>query len=108
MDTGARGTIALLYSPSATALHNRTWPGSMIRTPALSDDGRISRTAATIEAKLGDDYEPNDQGVKVADMPVINAYRSPSDRTPPNKANYHKSYGYLRTPELSNVVRAFS
>ena len=66
------------------------------------------RDVVAIEAKLDDDYEPNDQGVKVADVPVINAYRSPLDRTPPNKPNYHKSYGYLRTPELSNIVRAFS
>jgi hypothetical protein len=60
-----------------------------------------------IDAKLGDDYEPNDQGVRVTDMPVINAHRSPSDRVPADKPNYHKSYGYLRTPEVSNVVRAF-
>src|SRR5436309_5016690 len=58
-----------------------------------------------VEAKLGDDYEANDQGVKVADVPVINAYKSPPDRVPPSKPNFHKSYGYLRTPELSNVVR---
>jgi hypothetical protein len=38
-----------------------------------------------IDAKLGDDYEPNDQGVKVADLPVINAYRSPLDRSPADK-----------------------
>jgi hypothetical protein len=38
---------------------------------------------------------------------VINAYKSPPDRDPPNKPNFHKSYGYLRTPELSNVVRGF-
>ena len=60
--------------------------------------------AASFEA----DYEPNDQGVKVADLPVINAYRSPLDRSPADQPNYHKSYGYLRTPEMSNVVRAFT
>ena len=66
------------------------------------------RDVVAIDAKLGDDYEPNDQGVKVADLPVINAYRSPLDRSPADKPNYHKSYGYLRTPEMSNVVRAFT
>jgi hypothetical protein len=58
------------------------------------DGGRISRTSATfvaIDAKLGDDYEPNDQGVKVADAPEINAYRSPLDRIPVDKLNCHKS-----------------
>jgi len=83
----------------------------LVRTPTIV--GRWTnfadrRDVVAIEAKLSDDYEPNDQGVKVADVPVINAYRSPLDRDPPNKPNYHKSYGYLRTPELSNVVRAFS
>jgi hypothetical protein len=83
----------------------------LVRTPSIV--GRWTnfadrRDVVAIEAKLGDDYEPNDQGVKVADVPVINAYRSPLDRAPPDKPNYHKSYGYLRTPELSNVVRAFS
>jgi hypothetical protein len=83
----------------------------LVRTPSIV--GRWTnfadrRDVVAIEAKLSDDYESNDQGVKVADVPVINAYRSPLDRDPPNKPNYHKSYGYLRTPELSNVVRAFS
>jgi len=83
----------------------------LVRTPSIA--GRWTnfadrRDVVAIEAKLGDDYEPNDQGVKVADVPVINAYRSPLDRDPPDKPNYHKSYGYLRTPELSNVVRGFS
>jgi hypothetical protein len=83
----------------------------LVRTPSIV--GRWTnfadrRDVVAIEAKLADDYEPNDQGVKVTDVPVINAYLSPMDRDPPNKPNYHKSYGYLRTPELSNVVRAFS
>lgn len=83
----------------------------LVRTPSIV--GRWTnfadrRDVVAIDAKLGDDYEPNDQGVKVADLPVINAYRSPLDRNPSDKPNYHKSYGYLRTPEMSNVVRAFT
>jgi len=54
------------------------------------------------DTHLADDYAPNDQGIKVEDDLVINGYRSPA-----GKANEHKSYGYLRTPELSQVVRAF-
>ena len=82
----------------------------LVRTPSVV--GRWTnfadrRDVVAVEAKLGDDYEANDQGVKVADVPVINAYKSPPDRVPPNKPNFHKSYGYLRTPELSNVVRGF-
>ena len=83
----------------------------LVRTPSIV--GRWTnfadrRDVVAINAKLGDDYEPNDQGVKVADVPVINAYRSPLDRDPADKPNYHKSYGYLRTPEMSTVVRAFA
>ena len=83
----------------------------LLRTPSVV--GRWTnfadrRDVVAVDAKLADDYEPNDQGVRVTDVPVINAYRSPSDRNPPDKPNYHKSYGYLRVPELSDVVRAFT
>jgi pimeloyl-ACP methyl ester carboxylesterase len=83
----------------------------LLRTPSVV--GRWTnfadrRDVVAVDAKLADDYEPNDQGVRVTDVPVINAYRSPSDKNPADKPNYHKSYGYLRTPELSDVVRAFT
>jgi hypothetical protein len=47
------------------------------------DEFADRRDVVAIEAKLGDDYEPKDKGVKVADIPVINAYRSP-ENLPPN------------------------
>jgi hypothetical protein len=77
----------------------------LVRTPSIV--GRWSnfadrRDLVALDAKLGDDYEANDQGVKVADIPVINLYVNPE-----GKANYHESYGYLRTPELSEIVRGF-
>ena len=82
----------------------------LVRTPSIV--GRWTnfadrRDLVALDAKLADDYESNDQGVKVVDVPVINAYSSPNDRKPPGKPNYHKSYGYLRTPEFSELVRAF-
>jgi Alpha/beta hydrolase of unknown function (DUF900) len=82
----------------------------LVRTPSVV--GRWTnfadrRDIVAVQAKLADDYEANDQGVKVVDVPVINSYVSPPDRDPANKPNYHKSYGYLRTPELSNLVRGF-
>ena len=83
----------------------------LVRTPSIV--GRWTnfadrRDIVAVDAKLSDDYEPNDQGIKVNDVPVINAYRSPANKKPPNSPNYHKSYGYLRTPELSELVRAFA
>ena len=82
----------------------------LVRTPSVV--GRWTnfadrRDIVAVEANLAVDYEANDQAVKVVDVPVNNAYVSPPDRNPPNKPNYHKSYGYLRTPELSNLVRGF-
>ena len=82
----------------------------LVRTPTIV--GRWTnfadrRDIVAVDAKLADDYEANDQGVKVVDVPVINAYKSPADRDPPGKPNYHKSYGYLRTPELSTLIRGF-
>lgn len=44
-----------------------------------------------LDSHLRDDYEPNSFSVKVKDVMVCNDY----------PGNEHKSYGYLRTPELS-------
>lgn len=54
------------------------------------------------DARLVDDYADNAQGVSVADHLVINGY---VDRL--GKADHHKVYGYLRTPEVSAAVTAF-
>jgi hypothetical protein len=77
----------------------------LVRTP--SNVGRWTnfadrRDSVAMDFRLADDYEPNNNGVKVEDLPVINNYRSPD-----KKPNVHKSYGYLRTPELSYIVREF-
>lgn len=57
-------------------------------------------------ATVGDDlrgvFAANASGVAVRDVPVTNAYRRPD-----GSENRHKSYGYLRTPEFSQVVAAF-
>ncbi|WP_430929557.1 hypothetical protein [Methylobacterium tardum] len=57
-------------------------------------------------ATVGDDlaglYAPNAAGVRVRDVPVINAYRRPD-----GAENRHKSYGYLRTPEFSKILAGF-
>ncbi|MDN3570831.1 hypothetical protein QWZ18_09355 [Methylobacterium longum] len=57
-------------------------------------------------ATVGDDlavhFAPNAAGLRVRDVPVINAYRRPD-----GTENRHKSYGYLRTPEFSKAVADF-
>ena len=62
-----------------------------------------SRDLAAVAGELAGAFAPNDHGVGIEDMAVRNAFRRPS-----GEPNHHKSYGYLRTPEFSEVVRSFS
>lgn len=50
---------------------------------------------------LGDDYQGNTHNVKATDIIVYNDYVNNKERNP------HKSYGYLRTPELAEVINEF-
>ncbi len=54
------------------------------------------------DVHLRDDYRANACGVRVVDDLVVNDYQAPN-----REHNPHKSYGYLRTPELSRHVKAF-
>jgi hypothetical protein len=50
---------------------------------------------------LAELYVPNSKGVKIIDKLVHNTYKHDSMLNP------HSSYGYLRTPELAEIVHAF-
>ena len=50
---------------------------------------------------LADDYAENSKHVKVTDKIVNNNYEIRGERNP------HKSYGYLRTPEITEVIASF-
>jgi hypothetical protein len=50
---------------------------------------------------LGDDFSENDDGIKAIDIIVNNNYEINGERNP------HKSYGYLRVPEFSEVLHEF-
>ncbi len=58
---------------------------------------------ATVGEDLARTFPPNGSGVRIRDVPVINAYRAPDGHE-----NTHKSYGYLRTPEFSRIVAEFA
>lgn len=60
------------------------------------------RDPVALDTHLGDDYQANSRGVAVQDDLILNSYTSPAGGN-----NYHKSYGYLRTPELSKHIAAF-
>lgn len=51
---------------------------------------------------LSDDYGANKHKVKVVDDIILNDYVGQGGRR-----NAHKSYGYLRTPEMSNFLNQF-
>ena len=50
---------------------------------------------------LADDFDANSKGVLVFDKLVNNTYRKGK------KINPHKSFGYLRTPELTYALKEF-
>jgi hypothetical protein len=76
-----------------------------VRTPSVVTRRWVNfadpRDAVAIEPRLRTDYAANSSGVRVEDYPVLNDYRRGDNRNP------HKSYGYLRTPEMSRLICEF-
>jgi len=54
-----------------------------------------------MDYKLSEEFSENSKGVKVKDFLVRNTYKFEG------KANHHKSFGYLRTPEFIKVLSNF-
>jgi PGAP1-like protein len=54
-----------------------------------------------LDPTLADDYEPNKSGIRAKDISVFNDYEMNGERNP------HKSFGYLRTPEMAKIVIEF-
>jgi len=72
----------------------------LVRTPSIVrkwSNLADRRDPVAIDTHLYDDYEANDLGVRVKDDLVLNDWQAP----------YHKSYGYLRTPEFTDIVKQF-
>jgi hypothetical protein len=59
------------------------------------------RDTVALDHTLRDDYGPNARGVQALDLQVINDYQMN------NEPNPHKSYGYLRTRETSEMIDTF-
>lgn len=55
------------------------------------------RDPVALDPHLADDFKPNDMGVQVMDDLVLNDWGGIN----------HKSYGYLRTPEFSEILANF-
>ena len=77
-----------------------------VRTPTVVAERWVNladrRDPVAFDTHLRDDYGPNDLGVQVVDDLVLNDYVSPT-----GAPNHHKSYGYLRTPEMSDLIASF-
>jgi hypothetical protein len=54
-----------------------------------------------MDYSLGDDYGKNSRDVRVIDKIVNNNYEYNE------MGNHHKSFGYLRTPEMAEIIREF-
>ncbi|MEW6533996.1 MAG: alpha/beta hydrolase [Candidatus Auribacterota bacterium] len=78
-----------------------------VRTPSIVTNKWINfsdkKDPVAVDIHLRDDYAQNDNGIQVIDDVILNDYQKPSD----NKNNHHKSYGYLRAPELSESIYGF-
>jgi len=59
------------------------------------------RDRVAINYNLADDFPANTAGMTIIDKQVQNTYQYAGEKNP------HKSYGYLRTPEMSEIVYAF-
>ena len=90
----------------ANIYKERSYTRVPVRTPTVVTEKWVNyadrRDPVAIDVHLRDDFGTNDAGIQVEDDLVINDYVSPLD-----ERNSHKSYGYLRTPELSEHIRDF-
>lgn len=59
------------------------------------------RDRVSINYNLADDYDPNSTGIAIIDKQVTNTYEYGGVSNP------HKSYGYLRTPEMAEIIYHF-
>lgn len=76
-----------------------------VRTPTVVEkwtNFADRRDPVALDARLAGDYAPNDRNVEVRDDLIINGYKGLG-----GDSNYHKSYGYLRAPEVSQLIRSF-
>lgn len=63
------------------------------------------RDVVAFDTHLAGDFRPNDSGVEVRDDLVCND--TVPERDDPERTNYHSGVGYLRTPEMSRLIRDF-
>lgn len=82
-----------------------------VRTPTVVRKGWTNfadrKDPVALDVYLADDYKPNKHGTACKDDLVHNDYRIIKRGEKEPDRNPHKSYGYLRTPEFSELVQGF-
>ncbi|MCB1905868.1 MAG: alpha/beta hydrolase [Rhodocyclaceae bacterium] len=78
--------------------HDQRAPANVRAWTNVADPG----DKVALDIALADEYEPSATGIRPRDVLIRNGYVSPAGRE-----NRHKSYGYLRAPEVSSIVDAF-
>jgi hypothetical protein len=85
--------------------HELGQPGKRLKTPESIRHAWYNmsdlRDKVAINYTLADDYDANSKGVRALDIPVYNDYEGRE------KHNPHKVYGYLRTPEMADIIQSF-
>jgi hypothetical protein len=78
-----------------------------VRTPSVVKNSWVNfadkKDPVAADVFLEGDYTANAERVEVKDDLVANDYIAPGKK----KHNHHKSYGYLRTPEMSEHIARF-
>ena len=89
-----------------SVLKERSYADVPVRTPTVVRERWVNYAdrgdRVAVDTHLRDDYGPNDGGVRVEDDLIRNDYVGLDGKRKP-----HKSFGYLRTPELSRHIRDF-
>ena len=79
--------------------------GNQLKTPSFLRGRWINfsdpEDTVAFDQLLSDDYETNDSGVRPEDISIFNDYIEDGERNP------HKSYGYLRSPILAQIIDEF-
>lgn len=82
-----------------------------VRTPSVVKKRWVNfadrKDPVALDVHLGDDYRKNRDKVQCEDDLVYNDYRIKKHGKTEFDRNHHKSYGYLRTPEFSALVKSF-
>ncbi|PKB71780.1 MAG: hypothetical protein BZY87_03900 [SAR202 cluster bacterium Io17-Chloro-G6] len=95
-----------LSAVKARIYSERRYADLPVRTPSVVKERWVNYAdpadPVAAETHLRGDYGPNATGVRVVDDLVHNDYTAPDGERKP-----HKSFGYLRTPELSDQIKDF-